>query len=185
MKTNHPTGRKWTVLFLALICSMSMMNAQEVEETETEEGRHMVGALIGHALVFKGFRDGERRSIYVPSFALQYNYELAEKWAIGFHVDALIETFVIEDPDGLELERERPVATIVVAGYDVAKRFAIILGGGVEWEKNENFPMIRFGAEYGHPLGDKGFEFVGTLNGDLLIGGYSTLNFGLGVAKVF
>jgi hypothetical protein len=121
----------------------------------------------------------------VPSFAVQYNYELAPKWALGFHVDALIETFVIEDPDGIELERERPVATILVGAYEIAERLGLILGGGVEWEKNENFPMARFGVEYGVPIGNNGFEFISTLNGDILFGGYSTLNLGLGVAKTF
>jgi hypothetical protein len=172
-------------LIVVLIFSAGTLHAQEGNEGTAEENRHMVGALIGHALVFKGFRGGESRSIYVPSFAVQYNYELAPKWALGFHVDALIETFVIEDPDGIELERERPVATILVGAYEIAERLGLILGGGVEWEKNENFPMARFGVEYGVPIGNNGFEFISTLNGDILFGGYSTLNLGLGVAKTF
>ena len=174
-------------LLCIITCSLLGFSvfAQEHEIEHEAHDRHMVAVLLGHSLVLEGVREGERRSIYVPSFALQYNYGLSEKVAIGLHIDALIETFAIENPDGLEIERERPVATILVGAYEFARRFAFLLGGGVEWEKNENYGLVRFGLDYAHPLGDQGFEFISTLNADVLFGGYNTINLAVGVAKTF
>ena len=110
---------------------------------------------------------------------------ISEKVGIGLNVDVLIETFAIEDRDGIEVERERPVATILVGDYEIGKRFALVVGAGVEWEKNENYGLLRFGLDYAHPLGDKGFEFLATFTSDILFGGYNTINLGLGVGKKF
>ena len=158
---------------------------QEHHEGKEEHKRHVVGFGLGHSMVLQGVRDGEVGNIYVPSFLAQYSYMISEKVGIGLNVDVLIETFAIEDRDGIEVERERPVATILVGDYEIGKRFALVVGAGVEWEKNENYGLLRFGLDYAHPLGDKGFEFLATFTSDILFGGYNTINLGLGVGKKF
>ncbi len=176
---------KSKILLTVFLLLSVVITAQENVSENEEENRPSIGVLIGHSAVLQGVKDGERQSIYVPAFALQYNYAIAEKFALGLHLDTFIETFTIKKSGGTEIERERPVATTIVGSYEFARRFAFILGGGVEWEKNENFGLLRFGLDYTHPLGENGFEFVSTLNSDILFGGYNTINLAVGVAKTF
>lgn len=188
MNILHLPFRQFLMTLLLVLISGVSAYSQESEGHEGEhheEGRNILGVTLGHSLVIEGVKDGERRSIYVPSFAIQYYYKLSERWILGTNIDALIETFVIEKPDGVEIERERPVATVLMGGYEISEHFGLFLGGGVEWEKSENFGMMRFGGEYGHPLGDNGFEFLVGLGADILFGGYNTINIGVGVAKTF
>ncbi|PQB05578.1 hypothetical protein [Aureitalea marina] len=176
---------KKILCLLFCLLAGSAVFGQEHEESKEEHNRHAIVVGIGHAAVLQGVRDGEVGNLYIPSFLVQYNYRISEKFALGLNIDVLIENFAIEDREGLEVERERPVATILVGGYELGSGFSLLLGGGVEWEKNENYGLIRFGFDYTHPLGDKGFEFLATLNSDILFGGYNTINLGLGVGKTF
>jgi hypothetical protein len=55
----------------------------------------------------------------------------------------------------------------------------------MEWEKNENFIVLRFGTEYGLELNENGLELVFALNYDALIDAYDSINLGIGINKFF
>ena len=63
-------------------------------------------------------------------------------------------------------------------------RWKILGGYGVEMEKNENFQLIRIGAEYGIEL-PKNWELGFTFEYDFKINGYYTLLLGIGFTKKF
>jgi hypothetical protein len=61
----------------------------------------------------------------------------------------------------------------------------VAIGGGIEWEKIENFGVIRIGTDNGLELNEKGLEIVFAINYDSLIEAYDSVNFGIGINKHF
>ena len=156
-------------------------------ESHSSFHRHSIAVFLSHTFISQGIRDNDRDWLVAPSWGLFYNYHLSEKWAIGLHGDLIIEEFVVEDRRGEfeDLERSFPFSTLIVGSYRVSEHWAFALGGGAEWEKNENFAMIRFGAEYGIQVPAFNMEIIFALNYDVLIDAYDSFNIGIGVAKLF
>jgi hypothetical protein len=71
--------------------------------------------MIGHTHIPKGFHTAENNeALIVPSWGLNYVYHINEKWAIGWLNDMEIATYVVQEPDGDIIDRERPVITSLV-----------------------------------------------------------------------
>jgi hypothetical protein len=77
--------------------------------------------------------DGELKNQALPSWSLNYDYWLSDKWAIGVQTDLIIESFVIEHGDEELLEREYPVLVAGVAIFKPFRRFSFVGGLGVEY----------------------------------------------------
>ena len=90
-----------------------------------------------------------------PSWSLNYDFWLADRWAIGLQNDVIIESFVIEH-DGVEkLERSYPVTTVPAVLYRPLE-FLILVGGvGAEIAPSKTLVLTRLGAELGVPLGNR------------------------------
>jgi hypothetical protein len=88
---------------------------------------------------------------------LNYDFWVADKWAIGLQTDIVAEKFIVEQNDGNGIDREKPVAIVPVAIFKPAKHFSFFAGAGVELEKEKNLGLTRLGAEYGCEL-SKGWE---------------------------
>lgn len=159
----------------------------EHHQDKDDRLRHSIAFLVSHTHITKGIRNGDTASISVPSFGLNYNYRIAEKWAIGLHTDIIIEEFVVERSifEGGRLERELPLATILAGTYKIIEGLGLVAGLGAEWEKNENFALIRLGTDYGIHIPGPKMEVIIGLNYDILIDSYNSLNFGIGIAKLF
>jgi hypothetical protein len=67
----------------------------------------------------------------------------------------------------------------------LTEAWGVAIGGGIEWERNENFGVIRIGTDYGLELNEKELEIVFAINYDALIDAYDSINFGLGINKFF
>jgi len=90
-------------------------------ETEEKLNRHSVGFMLSHTNISQGIKDGNRKWLSLPSFALDYNFNINSKWQIGIHNDIVIEKFIVSTADEKELERSTPIASAVVLGYKVGK----------------------------------------------------------------
>ena len=179
---------------LVLFCLFSLATyGQEDKEhrhhNEHEEHlvRHSLSFVISHAYISQGKIEGDREWLAAPSLALNYNYKINEKWAIGLHNDIIIESFVVEDPKNSEelLEREYPICNLLVGTYKLTESWSLAVGTGVEWERNENFGVFRIGTEYGLELHKHGLEVTFGINYDALFDAYDSFNFGLGISKSF
>ena len=173
--------------------------AQHVEEPtalkETEEEvfrpHHTVSVILSHALVREGLRDGAKRWLSLPSWGLDYNYHFHPRWAIGLHTDLILEEFVVErhlesGGEGEVIERSFPIAPALVGTYVFGKRrrWAVLLGPGVEFASGESFFLTRLGLEYVVELPKK-WEIFATLNYDIRWNAYDSVVFGVGVGKAF
>ena len=179
-----PVFKKLKILFF--LCFGVLSYAQEHNESHETSHKHSIGVLLSHSTIFEGVDGGEKSTISVPSWAINYNYILNEKWAIGLHNDIIIESFLIEKTsNGEVIERETPIASIVVGVYKITNNFGIELGAGMEFEREENFGVARLGAEYGIEIPKHKLEVLFGLDYDFIFGAYNTLNIGFGLAKLF
>lgn len=118
-------------------------------------GRHRLTLGLGHSHVINSIvgEDGELKNQALPSWSLNYDYWLSDKWAIGVQTDLIIESFVIEHGDEELLEREYPVLVAGVAIFKPFRHFSFVGGLGVEYAKEQTLTATRLGVEYGTHLG--------------------------------
>ena len=180
------------VLLITLSYSSLCLAQEEIEMGESEElefeeneGRHSIAFVLGHARIGQGRdSDGNKRFTTVPSFAIDYNYWISEKFALGLHTDFLNENFFIETEDEGELiERERPIAPAVMGTYKPGEHWSFGFGFGGEFAKGgETYFVTRFGIEYGVEI-RKGWEVLGSITQDFRANAYNVTSIGLGIEK--
>ena len=162
-------------------------NAAAQVENEAEEKfkpHHVLGLAISHAHVFAGQdADGNRMTHSLPSLGYDYTYRFHPKWGIGLHTDLILEEFIVEKQGGEEvIERSYPIAPAIMGIYKAGAHWGLLLGAGVEFEKEENFFLNRAGVEYSGEL-PKDWEVFGSLSYDFKWDGYDTWLLGIGIAK--
>lgn len=178
-------------LGLFFILSTNAMAQEKNEnsfiENEEELNHHSISFFIKHTYISQGIQDGNRKWLISPAWGIDYNYIFNEKWSLGLHTDIIAEEFIVER-EGIEdnfLERDFPVATVIVGSYKISERFGFALGLGMEWEKNESLELARLGVEYSLPLHAFDMEVLFSFNYDTLFNAYDTFDFGIGIAKLF
>ncbi|MGY0393393.1 hypothetical protein ACW5R3_12650 [Bizionia sp. KMM 8389] len=168
---------------IMLTCGITSVFAQENQETS--EKRHAIQFLLGHTQVQEAVgKSGNKAWLSVPSFELNYNYEISEKWAIGLHTDIVIEDFSVTNysEESEIIERNSPIAPAVVTSYKFCKNFSALLGVGGEFSKEENFMLFRIGVEYGYAFHEN-WELVANITNDLKLDAYNSFSLGFGIAR--
>ncbi|VXB04641.1 conserved hypothetical protein [Flavobacterium sp. 9R] len=174
------------ILLLLLLLMTSGIFLGQSNELETEEkfNKHVFGFMLSHTNISQGIKEGNRKWLSLPSFALDYNFNINSKWQIGLHNDVVIEKFVVSTADEKELERSTPIASAVVLGYKVGKHFTFQAGLGGEFAKEEDFVLTRFGVEYGVEIRNN-WELTTNFSYDIKWNAYDSFSLGIGVCKSF
>lgn len=173
---------------LVLLLFATFAHAQETQHEENEEQsekKHSIAVLISHTQIAEGIKGEGKKWISVPSWGIDYNYEINERWAVGLHNDIIVESFIVEHSDGTELERSSPFATAVVGMFKPIKNFSLLLGAGGEFSKEENLFLIKAGVEYSHLILQDNWEIIASLSNDIKIDAYNSWNIGFGIARRF
>ena len=184
-------GEHTTKLVLAatLLMASGSVHAQE-ERGSKEHARHEVSLLIAHTTVSQGINvDGERTWLMLPSWGLNYNYWLSQRWAIGLHTDLITETFVVtenhnEAEGEPEVERTRPIAPAIMASYRPHHHWAFTGGAGAEFAKEGDLFLMRAGTEYTIHLGGP-WETSGSFAYDFRFDAYDSYTLGIGITRTF
>jgi len=176
-----------SVLFIAIIFGFTSASSfsQGVEPEEASEKliRHRVSFMLGHTHIPAGEMDGEKNFLTVPSWGLDYNFQINNKWAAGLHTDIITESFNVIDFEGnREFERERPFTITLVGIYKPHERWSFLAGAGYELAGEENLSLLRLGIERGWEL-EKDWEVFATLQYDLKFGVYDSWMIGVGFSK--
>lgn len=156
-------------------------------DTDAEHGssRHKITLVMAYSFINNSFSEPSNGILIVPTIGFNYDYFFKARWGLGLHTDILLQQFKIEKHDGHEeILRENPVAMVGMVLFKPNHRWTLMAGYGVEFEKNENFQMIRTGVEYGIAL-PKHWELGFSLEFDYKIKTYSSLMFGVGFSKLF
>lgn len=104
---------------------------------------------LGHTHVSQGKVDGKTKWLALPSWTLNYDYWLSNKWAIGLQNDLILESFIIESNEKKLIERNYPIAAVPVALFKSGKHLTLIEGVGAEFSTGHTLAMTRLGIEYG------------------------------------
>ncbi|MGB6037965.1 MAG: hypothetical protein WBG42_16940 [Cryomorphaceae bacterium] len=185
----HFSGKTHQILILLLMVTTSFLfpaGSQAQEAEKTNRPKHRITAMMANSHIPAADNIEGQNSVFIaPTWALNYDYWLSEKFAIGVHSDLVIQKFEIKNrEDGLELERSFPLAVCAVGIYRPFENWSLIFGGGQEFEKTENFAMLCLGVEYGIEL-PKEWELSFNLIYDNKIDAYDTWMFGVGFSKLF
>jgi hypothetical protein len=116
------------------------------------KGSHRLTIGLGHTHVSEGKVDGKTQWLVMPSWSLNYDYWVSDKWAIGLQNDLILESFIIENNEEELIERARPLAVVPVALFKPGKNFTLLGGVGAEIAKGHTLATTRFGMEYGFHL---------------------------------
>jgi len=113
------------------------------------KGSHRITLGIGHTSVSEGEVEGETKWLAAPSWSLNYDYWLSDKWAIGLQNDLIVESFKVEEHDNEILERQYPVAVVPVVMFKPIEILSIIGGVGEEFSGGHSLTLTRLGLELG------------------------------------
>jgi hypothetical protein len=161
------------------------ISGQEPETSEKFHPHHSMGIILAHAHIFQGKSDnGHNKALGLASWGIDYDFHFHPKWSAGLHTDIILEQFKVEKfgEEDEEVERSYPVAPAAVLSYHATHHWSLLLGAGVEFEKNENFFLNRLGIEYAAPISG-GWEVSGNLSYDIKWKGYDTWMLGIGIIK--
>ena len=94
--------------------------------------KHSIGFMMSHTHLKTAVKDNSGNNyLALPSFAINYNYNFNESWALGWHNDIIIEEFVVsssdshqskaalksENNEGQTIDRGKPVSTAIMLTY--------------------------------------------------------------------
>ena len=162
-------------------------SAEEHGEQEAHhgmKGAHRLSLGIGHTHVSQGRIDGKNEWLVAPSWAIDYDYWISDRWAIGLHNEILVESFPIEDSKEELIERNYPISVIPAVMWKPFKRLSFVAGVGGEFSEGHNLTVVRLGLEYGFHL-PKDFEISASLLMDDKINYYNSVSITLTVSKIF
>lgn len=183
---------RWHIWLIILFAGIAVLStpiasfAQDETEVEVEaesERKHSLAIAIGHIQVAKGFQEGQKKWLSLPSWALDYTYRLNPRWSLGLQNELILSDFEVED-DGQVITRSTPFSSIGVAGYRPLEWLTVFAGVGGEFAKEEDFAMIRFGIEPSMEIRER-LELLASLVYDIKIDGYDSFGLTFGVAYAF
>lgn len=180
--------KKIRYIFIILIVGLTLkVGAEEKEHSNVNKhdySRHRISLTVVNALINNSFTDQTDDILIVPAFGLNYDYFIHAKWGLGIHSEILLQQFEIKKHGtNEEIVRENPIAISGMLLFRPHHRWIIFAGYGVEVEKNENFHLVRIGAEYGIDL-PKNWELGFSLEFDYKPEAYNALLFGIGFSKL-
>jgi hypothetical protein len=80
-----------------------------------------------------------------------------------------------------DLAREKAIVTAALVGYEIAPRWGILVGPGIEFEKSKNLFILHSSVEYEFELGDNWGLFP-SINYDFKEE-YNTFSVNIGISK--
>ena len=136
-------------LLLILLCSICFSAFSQEEEGLP---RHALAFYQGISFIPNSVEEignaPENLTKRVQSLGLAYKYRFSHRWLFGAAWDFQVDNFKINH-EGTEIERENVAVVVATANYEALKNLELFIGPGYEFEKNQNFFVIKAGIEYG------------------------------------
>jgi opacity protein-like surface antigen len=172
-------------LFALLISKSSMAQEERKEEGELTK-KQSIAIAIGHTQVAKGFQEGQKKWLSLPSWAVDYTYRLNPIWSLGLQNELILSDFEVESEEGngQVITRSTPLASIAVVGYRPLEYLTLFAGAGGEFAKEEDFAVVRLGVEPSMEIRER-LELLASLVYDFKIDGYNSFGLSVGVAYTF
>ncbi|MEJ1238722.1 hypothetical protein WBG78_11360 [Chryseolinea sp. T2] len=169
-------------LFFSSMCTVC---AQQTEAPRPEFNRNKVSLSITHTHVPTGINEnGQSSWLMLPSWSLDYDYSLTDKWGAGLHTDLVIEDFQYEKEEGIILKRSKPFSMALVGTRRFGEHISIFAGGGMEVASEGTLGLFRLGGDCGWEIPND-WELSLSLVFDFKIDNYNAWVLGFGVGKRF
>lgn len=126
--------------------------AQETSEhheksTDHSFKRHSVFLLWGNTFVPSAkTAEGENSVILFPSWGINYEFKIKHNYGVALMNEFELQSYAIEHDEHAEIEREYPIITSVVFVYEPVHHLVLFAGPGIEFERTENFSILKAGA---------------------------------------
>lgn len=176
---------KVTIFFVVVLLIPCTLLAQE---PPAQHKKHQLQVLISHTQIHSGLDlEGNRKWQSLPSWGLNYNFQVADTWKIGLHSDIVVEDFQVAGMGRNEadvLDRSYPIASALVASRKLADHFQLLIGIGGEFAPGQRFLLFRGGIEYGYYL-DENWELIGNVTNDFKWEAYNSWAIGMGISRLF
>jgi hypothetical protein len=142
---------KPSVYFLLFFITSNCLSQTDhsKEKHHGMKSSHRITLGLGHTSVSEGEVDGETKWLAMPSWSLNYDYWISDKWAIGLQNDLIVESFKVEEHDKEILERHYPLSVVPVVMFKPANILSIIGGVGEEFASGHSITLTRLGLELG------------------------------------
>lgn len=128
---------------------------REVHEVHHEFKHWRIAGGIGISLLPAGNHESEPVSVLaIPTIGLDFQYWFNPKFGLGLKNEFEIVTYVLQDENSSELEREYPLISVLVGMYKLRNGPTFYFGGGIEYEKSKNFFIVKAGVEYELEIGN-------------------------------
>ena len=165
--------------------AMGQHHPQEDQLIEAAHSAHFphwrAAVVLGHTYIPA---IASEKHFFIPSWGLDVEFWFNESFAIGIHNDIELQTFLIEHQNEMDLEREYPLVITLDAIFKAWKGLVLQVGPGYEFEKTENFFLIRAGIEYEIEFG-KHWDVSPMVFYDTRFEANDTWTIGLGLGKRF
>ena len=187
------TLRTWTHVFSTFIIlwSFNLLSAQdqltEQYEDHNEPCRHRnhlrTSLFIGHTYLNTDTKKG-KELLVLPSIGIDLEYFFNHQIGIGLHNDIELLTFEVESEENVFVEREYPVLITLDAVWHHKSGLVFYGGPGIEFEKQQDYFVFRFGTELALELNEH-WDLYPSVFYDFRQGAYNSLNIGFGVGRSF
>ena len=172
-----------TFIIIALFLTLQNYAQENLDEDSSKEKIHKLAFVFGYTHIPEAFEEGEEMSsVFVPTIGIDYFLQIAEKWSIGAVLDYEMQKYKVNFKES-ELDRENAVITGILVGYEFAECWGLLMGPGLEFEKNKNLFIFRAAIEYEFELNNN-WAIVPSVNNDFKEE-YSTYALSIGVNKKF
>lgn len=176
----------FSALVIFLLSAAVGVQAQDHPEYPREPATHgfkpwRVGGMLYHTYIGTHTSEG-KETLIVPTIGLDVEYWFSDKWGIGSHNDLELISFEVERGEAHTLERETPLLLTLDGLWKPWKGLILLVGPGVEFEKEENLFVVRSGLEYEIELGAH-WDVAPTVFYDIRTDAYDTFSMGIGIGK--
>lgn len=172
-----------SLLILALFFNLQSFAQESQEEGLEKEKTNKLAFVFGYTHIPAAFEEGEETSsVFVPTIGIDYFLQVAEKWSIGVVLDYELQKYKVNFKKA-ELDRENALITGILVGYEFKDHWGLLMGPGVEFEKNKNLFIFRASLEYEFELGND-WGLSPTFSYDFKEE-YSTYALSIGISKKF
>lgn len=172
-----------TVVISSISLNLHAQHHSKIHGAEGEEElKHVrVGVVMYHTYI--GTETSEDKDMFiVPSLGLDVEYWFNEKWGVGLHNDLELVNFEVEKEESSFIERETPLLFTLDALWKSYKGLVLLLGPGIEFEKEENLFIVRAGIEYEFEL-KSDWDISPTIFYDTRTDAYDSFSVGIGIGK--
>jgi hypothetical protein len=157
-----------------------------MDEVGGAQGSHRLTLGLGRSNVGKGQVDGAVQSLALTALSLDYDYWMADHWAVGIQTQGILESFVVQVQDDEAMERAYPVSMVPVLLYRPIGALALVAGAGAEFAGgSRTVALTRLGLEAGVPFGGRNWQMGAAVLWDNRLNYNNSWNISVTLSRVF